>query len=969
MRGRGQQGEADMDTVVVVPQKRSEDADLRGSAAETRVLDALVADVRAGRGRSLALHGESGTGKSRLLDHLEERGGGMRILRVNGVAGETELPFAAVQRLCAPLHGKLGHLPPTYRDALAVVLGLRDGPVPSPVHVGTAVAGLLARVGGAGAMMCLLDDAHLMDRASRTSLAVAARRCGGRTAFVFALPDAARFGELRRFERLTVLGLSAPEAHALLATRLHAPLDPRVRDRMVAEARGNPRALLDAARSIGPTEMAFCTPDEPRLSLSADWETALNTALHGLSAPARDLLVLAAAEPFGESVTVLRAAERLGIGRDAVDEIEATGLLALTPHVRFATPLLRTATYARAAVAQRRRIHAALAGGMPTEEAPERRAWHRGQAAVTLDEAVAAQLQDAAELTDGLAAGATTAALWELAASLTPDRQTRALRLLAGARVRHRTGSLRQALHLLADVHTAPLPALERAQAAVLLAQTRYGVHRDTAAVRSLNEAARHAAVSGHRHIRDVSALDALTAQIFAGRLHPPQEAVAGAAGMRTESYGTQLPETRALLLQALHTRTRHGYGPAVPLLRRAVDAHLAAGLPSQPHPDTNGNWLLCHAAVDVWDAAAWETIAEWTVAAARATGATSVLPAALVHQAFADLHRGRLDVAAARVSEAEAISATIGAVSPGHAVLTLTAWRGDRDRTEALAAACRRDAEARGEGRLLSTVEYAQAVLHNALGDYARAFELTGTAMALDEPAFRPWLLPERLEAAVRTGHVQEAEAVAERLATCARLTDTDWARGIHLRALALLADDTRADALYRCSAERLDVAGAELQAARTRLLWGEWLRRNSRTVLARIPLRAAHETFLGAGARAFAERAAGELAAAGFLPESGVSGTRAALTAQEERIARAVAGGATTKEVATALVLSPRTIDAHLRSIFRKLGVSSRRQLREASVLPPEELRSRVEITGRRASSPPRRREGSAPGHAGTA
>ncbi|MFF9624770.1 AAA family ATPase [Streptomyces griseosporeus] len=1102
-----------MDTVVVVSRRDGAHEDLYGRSRETEVLDRLVTDARAGRGRPLVLHGEPGAGKSALLDRLRERAAGVRVLRVNGVVGELELPFAAVQRLCAPLRAGLGHLPPAHRDALATVLGLRGGPAPSTARVGTAVAGLLARTGGGRAVVCLLDDAHLMDRASRESLAAAARRCAGRAAFVFALPDPGPWGELRRFERLFVPALTDRDAHALLSARLPAPLDPRVRDRVVAEAGGNPRALVDAAASVGPAEMVFCTPDEPRGLLGAPWEAALSTALDGLGAPGRELLALAAAEPFGDPVTVLRAAGHLGIGRETVEEAEATGLLVLAPRVHFTTPLLRTAVYARATVAQRRRVHAALARSTPADAAPERRAWHRGQAAVTFDEAVAAQLQDAAERMDGRG-GATTAALWELAASLTADRQTRALRLLAGARARHRTGALRRALHLLTDVHTAPLPALERAQAAVLRAQTQYGVHRDTAAVRSLTEAARHAAVSGHRHVREVSALDALSAQIFAGRLRTPQEPVGAGEALIVEpggplgfgpatppataglpEVGTATPPTttghqavgtataapaavppttdgpvgggtapgarptvaaasrpggpgqlpgagaavpmvtaappstgaataapaavppatdalpgvgtapagpvgleaapctgpdepasadldafpasseppragsvtagppspatasapgrppnpcappardglplshaRGLLLEALHTRLRCGYAPAVPLLRRAVDAHLAAGPTALPHPDGNGNWLVCHAAVDLWDAAAWESLAGRTVDAARSAGATSVLPAALVHQAFADLHRGRLDRAAARVAEADAISAAIGAVSPGHAALTLAAWRGEGDRTAALAASCRRDAEARGEGRLLSAVEYAEAVLHNALGGYARAFEVIATAAALDEPASRAWVLPERLEAAVRTGHLREAEAVAERLANCARLTGSDWAHGIRLRALALLTDDPRADAFYRGSAQRLTAAGAALQAARTRLLWGEWLRRNGQAARARVPLRAAHEAFVRAGARGFAERAAGELAAAGARPGAEAPGTGAALTAQEERIARLVARGATTKEVAAALVLSPRTVDAHLRNIFRKLGISSRRRLRDAAVL----------------------------------
>ncbi|MFE1199532.1 LuxR C-terminal-related transcriptional regulator [Streptomyces olivaceoviridis] len=927
-----------MDTMAVAP-RRNAGNDLYGRSAETGVLDGVMADVRAGHGRVLVMYGEPGLGKTSLLDRTQEGASGVQVLRVDGVAGEAELSFAAVQRLCPPLREGLGHLPAPQHEALATALRLRSGLAPSAVHVGPAVHSLLAGAGGHRAVVCLLDDAHLMDPASRDVLAVAARHCTGeRVAFVFTLPHTGHCPELEQFPRMTVARLADHDAHALLASRLHTPLDARIHDRMVAEAHGNPRALLDAARSIGPTEMAFCAPAEPQPPLREPWETAFRTALERLSAPAKELLVLAAAEPFGDPMTVLRAAEHQGIGRHAVEEVKGSGLVEFAPLVCFATPLLRTAAYARAPVVLRRRVHAALAHSSHLAQVPGQRAWHRGQAAVSLDDAVAAQLQDAAERTDGADSGTTTAALWELAASLTADRQTRALRLLAGARARHHTGSLRQTLHLLTEVNTAPLPDLERAQAAVLRAQTRYGMHRDAAAVRSLRQATLLAVASGHRQVHDVSVLDALTAQIFAGRLRSPDEPTDVAAAARTAPDGPSLPRARALLLQALITRTRRGYAPAVPSLRRAVDAHLAAGPEIRPLPDANGNWLMCHAAIDLWDADAWETLAERTVAAARSAGPTSALPAALVHLAFADLHRGRLDAASSRIAEADAISLAIGAVPLRHATLTLAAWRGDREGTAALAAACAREAETRGEGRLLTAVEYAQAVMHNALGAYARAFEVTTAGTALDEPASRPWLLPERLEAAARTGHLIEAEAVTDRLAHCARLTGTDWAHGIHLRARALLAEHADADAFYRRSAQRLTAAGAVLQAARTRLLWGEWLRRNGQAARARVPLGSALEAFRRAGVRGFAERAAGELAAATGRSALDASGERSVLTAQEERIARLVARGDTSKEVAAALVLSPRTVDAHLRSIFRKLGISSRRQLRHAAVLPPE-------------------------------
>ncbi|MCX4903737.1 AAA family ATPase [Streptomyces sp. NBC_00878] len=926
---------------------------LYGRAREVALLDHLVADCRAGRGRTLLVHGERGIGKSALLDHVQTASRGVRVVRVNGVASEGELSFAAAQRLCAQFRENLPGLPVPQRETVESILGLRPGSPPARLDAGLALHGLLASAAWRHPVLCLLDDAHLMDAASRECLTVAARRCAGeRLAFVFTLPATEHPGEFASFSGLAVTGLSDEDAQALLTERVHVPLDARIRERLVADAHGSPRALLSVASSLSPTEMAFVRPTEPvrqgpdapdgqgaespdgRGADSPDPGTLAGLA--DLSAPAREVLLVAAAEPLGDAVTVLETVESLRIEHSAVTEAESSGLVELSPRVRFAHPLVRTRLYAAAGVTQRRRVHRALAGACDPVRAPEQRAWHEGQAAASFDESVAARLQEAAERASGEHGSMTTAALWELSAALTADRPRRAVRLLAGAVARRRTGGLRQSLDLLARVHTSALPDAQRARADVLRARTRYDVYRDAASVRALRTTATQIRTRSAAEAR-AALLEALAAGLFAGRFcHPDELAeIAWTAHDLPPLQADARPHE--LLLEAATTHILKGFSSAVAPVRRAVDAYLTA--PSATDLDSNGSWLVCQAAIGLWDSAAWETLADRRVAAARRHSVVSALPLGLVHQALVCVHGGRLTEARTRVREAEGICEAIGAAPLRHATLVLEAWTGHEERLEALVRAGRQDARAREEGRLLTVADYAQALLYNSLGRYGEAFEACTTSPNLDEPAFRNWLLPELVEAAVRTHHPEEAAAAATRLEECARLTESAWAQGLHLRAQALLADDSDAEDLYRGSAQKLEAAGAVLQAGRTRLLWGEWQRRTGRTTQARVHLQTAHDVFSRVGARAFAERSADELAAAGARPAPAHHGPQAALTAQEQRIVRRVARGDTSKEVAAALYLSPRTVDAHLRSIFRKLGISSRRQLRNSAIPPHDE------------------------------
>ncbi|MFD0312823.1 AAA family ATPase [Streptomyces flavalbus] len=906
---------------------------MHGRVREISVLEQLVEASRGGRSRTLVLQGEEGIGKTALLDHLREVSRGVQVVRVDGVASEQGLPYAAVQRLSAHLREDLSAVAAPHRHVLESLAGSRSGHVPpSALEMGLAVHGLLAAAARRHPLLCLFDDAHRMDEVSRESLAIAARRCTDeRVAIVFAQPRAAGCPHLASLLHLTVSPLSEQAAQALLADHVRAPLDARVRERLVADSHGSPRALLSVLAALSPTEMARAWP---RPSLPLPIPLDLVRQMEGLTASARMVLLVAAAEPFGDVVTVLEAATHLGLGQQALAEAQSSGLVEFGTRVRFAHPLIRTKTYSAAALTERRSAHRALARTCDAHLV-EQRAWHGGQAAPSFDDVVAAQLQEAAE-TAADRDSVTASALYELSAGLTTDRRRRALRLLASAAARHRAGNLEQTLDLLDRLHTSALDDEERSQADALRAQTQYTLHRDATAVRALHEVAVHARSLDSEHARG-PLLEVMAAAIYAGRFCPAEDlAVAARAAHCLPGAATRPHE---VLLDAVATRTVKGYATAVAPLRRAVNAYLAA--PAATDLEVNGAWLACQAAIDVWDGDAWQRLADRRTAAAREQRVSAALPPGLAQRAMAHIHGGRLSEAAILVTEADEISQAIGATPIRHAALALAAWSGDERQLHALVTVVSKEAGRRAEGRLLTTVECAQAVHCNATGRYEAALRACVGAAQRDEPGFRNWLLPELVEAAVRVGDLDAAAPAVAQLEECARLTGTGWAQGLHLRARALLTDGPEAGEYYRRSARKLAATGAVLQTGRTQLLWGEWLRRAGRTAQARVPLRAAYDIFDRAGARAFAARCAGELAAAGARPARGTSSPPTALTAQEQRIADRVAQGETSKEVASALFLSPRTVDAHLRSIFRKLGISSRRELRDPSRLVSDERR----------------------------
>lgn len=562
-------------------------------------------------------------------------------------------------------------------------------------------------------------------------------------------------------------------------------------------------------------------------------------------------------------------------------------------------------------------MHQALAEVTDPERDPDRRAWHRAHAAVGPDEEVAAELEHSADRALARGGRAAAAAFLERAAELTPDPRQRAARILTAARARFDAGTPNRVPGLLAAAELAPLDSLQQAQAELLRAQVAFAVTHGRAAGPPLLAAARRLETLDRPAARETY-LAAVGAALHAGRLGDDDLTRAARAARRMPAGD----DVTGLLLSGLTTWVLDGYAPAVHPLRRALTAlESDQGLPLL--------WLSVPVALEVWDDAAWFRVTERAVAVARATGAAPLLPTALTFRASALVLAGRFADASDLVDEAEALGQATGLALPPATALSLAVARGQELPARDLIDGVVRGAELRGEGRLLGAAGYARAMLSNARGEYAVAVAAALEAVEHDDLGIVQWALAELVEAAARTGETAVAAEARQRLAARTSIVKTNWALGAQAVADALAGPPATAEECYREAVSRLSATWLTLPLARARLLYGEWLRRENRRSEARTQLRAAHEAFATMGAEAFADRAGRELAATGETVRKRVLGAADELTAQEAQIARLAAAGRTNPEIGAVLFLSPRTVEWHLRKVFTKLGVASRREL----------------------------------------
>jgi DNA-binding CsgD family transcriptional regulator len=919
---------------------------LLGRPGERETLRRLVANVRGGQSAVLVLRGEAGIGKTELLRYLIRAATGFTVARAVGVESEMELAFAGLHQLCAPILARLGSLAAPQRRALSVAFGLAAGDNPDRFLVALAALSLMAETSEKRPLLCVVDDAQWLDRASAQVLGFVGRRLLAESvALVFAVrqPDA----ELAGLPELEVGGLRDDHARALLATVIPGRLDESVSARIIEETRGNPLALLELYRHLGPAELAggFALPDTGDLPRRI--EDQYIERLGEFPPGTQRMILLAAADPVGDTALVFRAARLLGLGPDAVNPAVAAGLLSVGAHVRFRHPLVRSAVYRAATARDRRAAHDALAAATDPGTDPDRRAWHRAHATAGPDETVAGELIGSAGRALRRGGVAAAAAFWERAVVLTPDPGERAARALEAAGAKYQAGDFEAAQALLAAAEVGPLSELNHALVQRMRAQVAFALRRGSDAPPLLLRAAQRLEELDAELARQTY-LEALVAAVYVGRLAHGQdvlEIARAAAALPTEEG----PAGDGLL-RGLAVRLADGYTAAAPLLSEALRRYRA-----QP-PELDWRCVACNmVAMDLWDDQAWFELATGQVRLARANGTLSWLPFALDYLAEIQIQAGELSAAAALLAEGERINPGSRAATLPYVSLLLAAWRGDAPAATELTENLVQGARDRGEGAALTVAEYALAVLYNGLGDYRLAAEAAERASATDELVISPWALYELVEAAVRSDQPDLAAGAARRLSEIAAASGTDWALGAAARSRALLADGRTADELYGEALGRLGRTRMAAHLARARLCYGEWLRRQNRRVEARSQLRPAYEAFTSMGAQGFAERARRELVATGEKVRKRSADTRADLTPQEAEIAQLARDGLTNAQIGAQLFIGARTVEWHLRKVFGKLDIGSRRELdgalrRQEGVEPtaPAPAPARVRCSG---------------------
>jgi DNA-binding CsgD family transcriptional regulator len=889
---------------------------LLGRDRERAALDRLLDEARASRSGALALRGEPGIGKSALVAYTLSRADGMRVLSATAVEAEAELPFAGLHQLLWPVLDRAESLPGVQGAALRGAFGLTAERVEDRFLVSVALLGLLTAVAEEGPLLCVVDDAHWLDRPSADALLFAARRLqADPVAVVIASRLEARFDGL---QELVVAGLDAETASALLDESLPATL----RHQLVSVTHGNPLALLELPRALSDDQRAGLTPLLGDVPLTAEIEDAFLAQIRPLPEDAQRLLVLAAADESAELGTVLGAAERLGVPRDALDIAERAGLIdAHGERLRFRHPLVRSAVYRAATSGERRAVHDALAAVLDAD----RRAWHRAAAAVAPDEEAAAELERTADRARTRGGPAAAARALERAAELGAER--RGERLLAAAGAAVMAGRMQHATSLLARAEPALDGPADRAEAARIHAELELVAGRIGTSHAVIVAAAQAVAPVERSAAYDLLGL-ALEAAAMGGYPERVVEVCGIAAGLEPEP-GSERQAVAALLLGAFGRLLTGDPVGAAPMFEEALARAEALDEPRQ---------VLWAAAggIFIGDRGRALRSLDRAVVLARERAAVALLPHILGLRANLALWDGRLPEAGADADEAARLARDIGAENaralPTTSLAWLTGLRGDETECRRLADEVLAMAIDRGLAMPAASATWALAQLDLAFGRWDEALV---RLLALEEirPGFGHPLVPiltswDRVESAVRCSRPDVAERSIERFAGWAAVSPAGWASVVLEDCRALTAPPDAAEAHFEAAIEGLAHA-RPLDRARVHLHYGEHLRRERRRIDARVHLRAAIDGFERLGAAPWAERARRELRATGETARKRDVSPLAELTPQELQVARLVGEGATNKAVAAQLFVSPKTVEYHLRKVFAKLGIASRSEL----------------------------------------
>jgi DNA-binding CsgD family transcriptional regulator len=892
---------------------------LIGRESELARLRRLLEGALVGESAALVVRGEAGIGKSALLSTVAEGADRARVIRVLGVETEMELTYASLHQLCLPLLDGLDSLPPPQCSALGTAFGLSMGSAPDRFLVGLAVLSLLSNAAEPQPIVCIVDDAQWLDRASAQVLSFVARRLQAESVLMlFAEREHARRDELGSLPELRLRALPDAAACELLVAANVGPLDVHVRDRIIAETRGNPLALLELTPTLASGKLAggFAVTAELRKRLEENFRRQVAE----LPPSTQQLLLVAAAEPTGDPILLARAAPALDIPLEAAAPAEAEGLVALGTRVAFRHPLLRSAIYAAARPDARRAAHEALAAATDPAVDFDRRAWHRAHATAVPDEDVSSELEQSASRARARGGLAAAAAFLERAAALTPDPALRAGRALAAADVHHQAGDVAAAERLVLEAESGALDELQRARTERLRARIafRRGQPEGTRLIFSA--------------LRRLQALDAAPRELYlevvetAGGLGQTA-AMLEAARAIPAAWALQPEHPLELLLAGWAKGVVDGYPSAADLIGRGLSAYRAGPLSTEE--ELGSLWLATRMATTIWDDEAERALVARHVELARAAGALPALIAALEVLASSRGSTGAFADAKALMGEAELLAAAIE-MPPNFTVpIVLSAWCDPPERALERVQAFIDHWRRNGREEFVGFAERAAAaVALNGCGDYRSALEALERARQSAAGGLTGPALTELVEAAARCGDYELAESGRAEVAESTRV-GTDWARGIAARADALVSDDHDAETFYVESIDRLGRTGRRPSLARSHLVYGEWLRRRKRIVDAREQLRLAYDLLSSMGAVAFTERARRELVATGAKIRKRVNETRADLTPQEAQIARLAAQGLTNPEIGAQLFLSPRTVEYHLHKVYSKHGIGSRREL----------------------------------------
>jgi DNA-binding CsgD family transcriptional regulator/DNA replicative helicase MCM subunit Mcm2 (Cdc46/Mcm family) len=900
---------------------------LVGRRAERAKIAEFLAALRAGDSPKLLVCGDPGVGKSALLNYTAASASDLRVLRAAGVQSEMELAFAVLHQLSAPLLDRIGELPEPQADALRIIFGLETGPPPDHFLVGLAVLGLLSTVAADVPVLCIVDDWQWLDLASARTLGFVARRLrADSVALMFAVRELTE--ELSVLPTLAVGGLRESDARTLLDSVLPFRLDDQVRDRIVAETHGNPLALLELPRGLSPTQLAGGFGMLDASGLSGQIEQAFRRRLDDLSPGVRQVLVVAAADPTGDPGLLWRAVDALDIPVSPAAAMDTGGLLTVGHLVAFRHPLARSVAYESTTPDAVRAAHLALADATDPRTDPDRRAWHLAAGATGPDEAVALELEHSAGRAQARGGSAAAAAFLQRAVRLTEDPVRRVNRALAAARLCLQAGDFEATSTVLNTAESESLDELQRAQVDLLRAGVAYAHNRNHEAPPLLLRAAR-ALEALDPNLSRATYLDAWSAVVFAGRF-----AIAGgmtdvcrAALAAPDSVGPRRPGDH--LLDGMARLFTTGRAAALPDLRAAV-GQFASGEATADEVLREG-WVASAAAATCWDFAATVAIATREVEVGREAGALSVLAVALNVLAQTVVFSGDFPRALLLIAEADAVREATGTRIASYGALVLAAHRGRESEALGLIEATISEATATGQGVAVQYALWARAQLLNGLGKFEQA--AAAAAEASEDSAqvwSTAWALSELVEAAIKSDQRAVAATALGGLLPYTEGDQADWAIAIQARAQALLQDAPEAGPLFELSIEAFGRAGLRPDLARSHLLFGETLRRAGRRAAARQHLRTAHELFNSIGMEAFGERARRELIGAGESIHRRSGETAGDLTPQEMQIALLVRDGLSNPEVGARLFLSPRTVEWHLRKVFAKLSIGSRRELR---------------------------------------